>query len=273
MLPLRTYARTALALLLGERCVVCGDVLAGAGVCPKCLLQLPYINIKGADGNPIERLFWVIAPIVRANALLSYRPANNAEAIIHAIKYHDRSDLAIEIGRHMAQEVIDTGFFDGIDYLQPIPLHPHRQRQRGYNQSERLARGISELTGIPIGNFVRRTTDNRSQTKLSHEERSDNVKGIFTPNAQELQSKQPKHVLFIDDVVTTGSTTISCIKAFLEGAKDQNSDTEAQQLQVSVMSLAYAGPLHIGRIFAEDTPYEDATVSNQEFRERQYATL
>lgn len=273
MLPLRTYARTALALLLGERCVVCGEVLAGAGICPKCLLQLPYINIRGAAGNPIERLFWGIAPIVRANALLAYRPANNAEAIIHAIKYHDRSDLAIEVGRHMAQEVIDTGFFDGIDYLQPIPLHPHRQRQRGYNQSERLARGISELTGIPIGNFVRRTANNKSQTKLTHEERSANVKGIFAANTGELQDKQPKHVLFIDDVITTGSTTISCIRAVLEGAKDQGIDTDARCLQVSVMSLAYAGPLHIGRLFSEDTTSEDATVSNQEFRERQYATL
>lgn len=264
MLPLRTYARTALALLLGERCVVCGDVLAGAGICPKCLLQLPYINIKGAAGNPIERLFWGVVPVERASSMLLYRPGNGIEPIIHSIKYHGRSDLAVTAGRLMAQELMDTGFFDDIDFLQPVPLHPNRQRERGYNQSEKLARGIAELTGIAIGNFVRRTTDNKSQTQVERDERQGNVSGIFSPDIVQLQDKRPKHILFIDDVVTTGSTIISCIKAVTE------SDAADSTIKVSVLSLAYAGQLHHGRIFAEDQKVEDATVSNREFRERQY---
>lgn len=270
MLPLRTYARTALALLLGERCVVCGEVLAGAGICPKCLLQLPYVNVRGAAGNPIERLFWGVVPIVRANSLLTYRPKGNVEPIVHSIKYHGRSDLAVILGRHMAQELLGTDFFDGIDYLQPVPLHPHRQRTRGYNQSERLAKGISELTGIPIADFVRRTTDNKSQTKIAHEERQGNVVGIFTPNMDELQAKRPKHILFIDDVVTTGSTIISCMKAVTDTYETPGT---APSIRVSMLSLAFAGQMHVGRLFIEDTNLKDATISNREFRERQYATL
>lgn len=271
MLPLRTYARTALALLTGERCVVCGDVLAGAGICPKCLLQLPFANIRGATGNPIERLFWGVVPIVRANALLTYHPGDSVEPIIHAIKYHGRSDLAVDMGRHMAQELLATGFFDGIDYLQPVPLHPHRQRTRGYNQSERLARGISELTGIPIADFVRRTKDNKSQTKMAHEERQENVSGIFEVNTDELRAKHPKHILFIDDVVTTGSTIISCMKAATGTTEAPSISTSS--FRVSVLALAFAGQLHVGRLFTQDVGLDDATVSNSEFRERQYASL
>lgn len=269
MSSLKTYMRTALAIVLGERCIVCNAFLPGAGICPRCLLRLPYTNVRGALRNPIERLFWGVLPIERATSMLHYSPKGTTGRILHTIKYNGRSDLATELGRMMAQELLTTGFFDGIDYLQPVPLHPQRRRQRGYNQSECLARGISEVTGIPIGNFVKRTKNNVSQTTLSHEERIGNVENIFAPNTAEIQRFRPKHLLVIDDVITTGSTVISCVQSLTGKPSADNSPA----LRISIASLAFAGRMHIGVQSLDDLHRESCVVDNTEFRERQVQTL
>lgn len=262
MSSLKTYTRAALALLLGERCVVCGRPLAGAKICPECLLRLPYINIKGVEANPIERLFWGSVPVVRASASMIYQPGFEADRILHAIKYNDRPDLAVEMGRIMAQEHIGHGFFEGIDAIVPVPLHPKRKRERGYNQSERLAQGIAEVTGIPVVELVKRTKDNVSQTKLAHEERSENVKGIFAADEALLQKFSGRHVLIVDDVITTGSTSINCAKA-LAGTS----------LRLSFLALAFAGRLHVGRLTYAELHKPDFTIDNSEFRQRQSQSL
>ena len=288
MSSLKTYMRTALAILLGERCVVCEEFLSGAGICPSCLLKLPFINIKGAPGNPVERLFWGVVPIVRASSMLVYHPGNQVERLIHSFKYYDRDDLAIELGRQMAQELLPTGFFDGIDFIQPVPLHPKRQRQRGYNQSQRLAQGIAEVTGIAVGDFVVRTKDNVSQTQLTHEERRKNVENIFAPKTSEVERLHPRHVLFVDDVITTGSTIISCIQSLTgqpaaavtprdeEGGNGSDEMREASavpRMSVSVLSLGFAGNLHAGRLTTAELCRPSMEVDNAEFRERQRKPL
>ena len=276
MTSFKTYLRAALAIMLGERCVVCGRPLIGQGICPRCLLELPYINIRGVAGNCIERLFWGQVPVERASATIVYQPGFSVEILLHAIKYRNRPDLAIEMGRMMAQEHLASGFFDGIDAIQPIPLHPRRQRERGYNQSERLAQGISEVTGLPILDFVQRVIDNVSQTHLSHDERRQNVYNIFKvtdaehamPASAETASttaiSRPLHLLLIDDVITTGSTTISCAKTLNEKMPD---------LRLSFLSFAYAGQRNVGRFFPSDHGLPDCTVANTDFRERQYRPL
>lgn len=264
MKRLRTYFRAALAILLGERCVVCGEFLPGGKVCDRCYLEFPFLNIKGVSGNPIERCFWGVVPIERANALVSYRPGAKFGEVLHAIKYHGRKDLAIEMGRIMASELLGTGFFDNIDAIQPVPLHPRRMRERGYNQSECLAEGISEITGIKIADYIKRTQYNVSQTTLNHEERKKNVEGIFLADKERLDQEQPKHILFVDDVITTGATIINCIQAL--------TTLQPKGLRVSVMSLAYAGRLHVGRVFPEDME-NSCYASNAEFREKQILPL
>lgn len=252
--------------------------MAEEKICAECLLSLPYINIRGAAGNFIERTFWGVIPVERASAVISYQPGFRAEALLHAIKYRHRDDVAIEMGRMMAQEHLAAGFFEGIDALLPVPLHPHRERERGYNQSERLARGISEVTGLPIVNLVHRVVDNVSQTQLSHSERRQNVDHIFeadTKTIAQLESgrnslrtvnntSRPLHILIIDDVITTGSTTISCAKALVEKMPD---------LRLSFLSFAYAGKRNVGRLFPSDHNLPDCTIDNTDFRERQYRPL
>lgn len=230
---------------------------------------MPYLNIKGAAGNPVERIFWGVIPIVRASSMIAYRPGYGVEHLIYSFKYRHRSDLAVELGRMMACELKASGFFDGIDYLQPVPLHPHRQRSRGYNQSERLAQGIAEITGLPIGDFVRRKVDNVSQTRFSHFERNSNVQDIFEVNTEEVTRRQPQHILFVDDVITTGSTIINCVQS-LTGIPGIG---VRPPVYVSVLSLAYAGQMHLGRLTEAELGQSSRIVDNSNFRERQVRPL
>lgn len=234
-------------------------------------MQLPYINIRGAKGNAIEKLFWGTLPIERANALVSYRPGYLVGRLLDAIKYQHQPQLAVELGKMMAQELIATDFFEGIDALQAIPLHPNRERKRGYNQSELIAQGISSITGLPIVHYVRRIIDNPSQTLLQHNERRANVTGIFEATFSNKKAKdtndlrkEPLHILLIDDVITTGATTKSCGLALAEAIPD---------LRLSVLSFAYAGTIKYGRILPVDLNLPDKEVSNLPFRESQYGQL
>lgn len=134
------------------------------------------------------------------------------------------------MGRLMAGELLASGFFEGIDYLLPVPLYRTRLRQRGYNQSELLARGISEVTGVSLcTDAIVRSRNNATQTHKSGYARWKNVEGLFQPtvNAPKLEGK---HILLIDDVLTTGATLIACADAL----------SELKSIRISVLTLAWA---------------------------------
>ena len=133
------------------------------------------------------------------------------------------------MGRMMGKELLPSGFFDGIDGIIPIPLAKKRQRQRGYNQSVEIARGVSEVTGLPILNqVVRRTNFKSSQTQLGRWERNENVETVF--ELIDGNAIRGKHLLIIDDVITTGATMIACAQQLVK----------AGDVKVSVLSLGFA---------------------------------
>ena len=134
------------------------------------------------------------------------------------------------MGRLMAEELKATSFFDGIDLIVPIPLSRKKKRQRGYNQSDWIAWGISEAIGIPTDTTsVVRTKSNPSQTTLDHRQRRENVRDIFAVRHPE--SLEGRHILLVDDVITTGATMLSCAEAI----------ARACRVRFSVLSLAWAG--------------------------------
>lgn len=182
-------------------------------ICIDCLCDMPFTHFNGEKGNIIERITCDdVVSTERANSLLFYRSQSKFCHIYFHFKYHNHPEVAVEMGRMMANELKDTDFFNGIDCMVPVPLSTQRFKKRGYNQSERLAFGISEVTGIPIDTTsVIRSVDNPTQTNLNVQQRRDNVKNIFElVNAQALHGK---HVLIVDDVITTGSTTRACAHA------------------------------------------------------------
>ena len=196
-------------------CVVCGERLSPTerSLCSVCMLHLPRTTYQfSPDDNPMAQLFWHLTPIKRAAALLYYEPHSELARLIYDLKYHDRPDIGEDMGRLMANEMQLAHYFDGIDVLLPVPLSRKRLRQRGYNQSEMLAIGVSDITHLPIvTNALRRKHFVKSQTRLSRHERQENVEDMF--ELRDGNRLQGKHVLLIDDICTTGATLIACIDA------------------------------------------------------------
>ena len=198
-----------------RQCVVCGERLAPTerSLCSVCLLHLPRTVFQFTpEDNLMAQHFWHITPVKQAAAFIYYEPHSEMAQIVYKLKYGGRPDIGEDMGRLMAVEMSYARYFDNIDALVPVPLAKNRLRQRGYNQSEELARGIQQKTGIPIvTKAIARRDFRQSQTKLRRQERQENVKDIFLlKDDAELKNK---HVLLIDDICTTGATLIACIDA------------------------------------------------------------
>ena len=214
-----------------RQCVVCGERLSPTerSLCSVCVLHLPRTTYQFTpNDNPMAQLFWHLTPVERAAALLFYEPHSEMARIVYDMKYHDRPDIGEDMGRLMANEMQFARYFDGIDVLLPVPLSRKRLRQRGYNQSEQLAIGISDITHLPIvTKALRRKHFVKSQTQLSRHERQENVADIF-----ELCDDSPlkgKHVLLVDDICTTGATLIACVDAL----------KDIEGIRLSVLTLGF----------------------------------
>ena len=212
-------------------CVVCGHRLAPTerSLCGVCLFHLPRTDFhqKPLD-NPMAQLFWGLAPIEKAAALFYYHPHSETAQLVYRLKYNNRPDIGEDMGRVMACEFQATDFFSDIDVLLPVPLASKRLRQRGYNQSEQLAIGISDITHLPIvSKALRRKHFQQSQTTLNRWQRQENVTDTFQLKEEHLL--QGKHVLLIDDICTTGATLIACANALktIEG------------IRISVLTLGF----------------------------------
>ncbi len=214
-----------------RHCVVCGGRLTAteSSLCAVCVLHLPRTVYQFTPhDNPMAQLFWHLTPIEQAAAFLYYEPHSEMANIVYDLKYHDRPDIGQDMGRLMAYELQMAHYFDGIDLLLPVPLSRKRQRQRGYNQSEQLAIGISDIVHLPIETqSLRRKHFNISQTQLNRQERQQNVSDMFYV-ADETVFRN-KHVLLIDDVCTTGATLMACADALksIEG------------IRISVLTLGF----------------------------------
>lgn len=211
-------------------CCVCDRrLLTGEEfLCVACLNHLPLTGLKGRKGNIVERLLWDDAICTeRANSFLFYRQKSKYSRIYFHFKYFKHPEVAVYFGRLMALDLLDTDFFHGVDCLVPVPLSPSRLRSRGYNQSERLAHGISLVTGLPVETeAATRLVDNPTQTQLAEHERRSNVEDVFGLIHPELL--RGKHLLIVDDIITTGSTTRAFAHALLQ----------AGGVKLSVISLA-----------------------------------
>lgn len=231
MKPISFWHRL-LDLISPRLCVVCGNrlTITEESICTRCNFHLPRTDFGQTPyDNEMAKLFWGQIPIERASALFYYESHSETANIIYQLKYKNHPEIGEVMGRLMAKELLACDFFDGIDGIVPVPLARKRQRQRGYNQSLEIARGVSEITGLPIYNKVaRRNAFEGSQTSKGRWERNENVEGVF--EVKDVSAIQDKHLLIIDDVVTTGATVIACAKELCKGGN----------VKVSVISLGFA---------------------------------
>lgn len=229
---MNTWFHSFWSLLFPRCCVVCGSPLSRGEecLCTCCNINLPRTGFHLRKDNPVECLFWGRIPgLKRASSFLFYRKGSDFRRILHLLKYGGYKELGEVMGRYMAAELSSGGFFDGVDMIIPVPLHRKKQKLRGYNQSEWIARGIASVTGIPLcAECMIREKNTETQTRKSTFERWENVEGIF--RLCDTVHFEGKYVLLVDDVLTTGATTVACASAF----------ARVSGIRISVLTLAVA---------------------------------
>lgn len=206
-------------LFFPQLCICCGNRLIDIekSVCLNCLNKLPKTNYLTTRDNKLEVFFAGRFPFEHIAAFAYFVKGGSIQKIIHEIKYKNNPQLALYVGEICGKEILKSRFFEGVDCIVPIPLHPKRLRQRGYNQALMVAKGIANKTGFTVceENLIR-VINNPSQTKNTKLQRWKNTEGIFDIRNKDFFSG--KHILLIDDVVTTGSTIEVCAKLLLSCA-------------------------------------------------------
>ena len=220
-----------ISLLFPRICHGCGNHLLRNEnvICTECFILIPRTNFHRKPENPVAQLFWGRCRLEKATAFSYYTRDSRIRKLIHYLKYNGGREIGKELGRIYGLSLKSSGFLDDIDLIIPVPLHPSKKRKRGFNQSDLIAEGIADPGLVPVeSGLLRRNTRTSTQTKKSRYERWANVEGIFEVTDEE--KLKGRHVLLVDDVITTGSTLEACANEILK----------IGGTRVSVAALAFA---------------------------------
>lgn len=226
------YLNNLLNLVYPNYCLLCQSNLHQneATICTVCEVKLPYTNYHRTIDNPIEKKLWGRVPIQMASSLLFFEKGLEVQQLISNLKYKNREDIGSKLAEIYAKHLIkDQSDFLKVDLLIPIPLHYKKQKRRGYNQCDAFTKTLSEALNIPFSlKNIERKVDTISQTGKSRINRWENVSEIFKViNPSKLKNK---HILLIDDVITTGAT--------LEALANKILAIEGTKVSVLVMASA-----------------------------------
>ena len=215
-------------------CPGCGsDLLARDQlICLSCLNRLPATDFHLHPGNPVEEIFWGRIPIIAAACQYYFTKHSPLQRIMHQFKYRGKRKLGHYLGSIMGNSISRSGRFADIEAMIPLPLYAAREKQRGFNQAAVLCEGMKEILKVPV--FPRamiRLSDTSTQTHKSRMERWQNMAGRFQVSDQ--TSLEHKHLLLVDDVITTGATLEACAQEL----------TKIKGTRVSITALAFASDL------------------------------
>ncbi len=198
-------------------CAACGsDLLSESNLlCLQCIHELPHTGYASLENNPVEKIFWGRIEITSAMCEFYFSKGTIVQSLIHQLKYKGNKEVGIMLGNIMGNSLINSDRFTDIDALIPLPLNAAKENKRGFNQSEILCNGISQVTSIPVlKGVVSRVRSTETQTKKRRSQRWENVEGSFcVSNREKLIGK---HLLLVDDVITTGATLEACGKVILQ---------------------------------------------------------
>jgi ComF family protein len=219
------------SLIYPHVCAACGRSLYKNeySICTFCYFQLPRTNFHRDNDNPIAKIFWGRINIHSAASYYNFGKGGKVQQLIHQLKYKGRKEVGVSIGKLYGNDLRKAPNFCTVDSIIPVPLHPGKQRKRGYNQSECFAEGLSQSMKVTTDfKSLRREAAGSSQTKKSRFSRWENVETAF--QVKEPEAIYGKHVLLVDDVVTTGATLEACAASLLE----------VPGVRVSIATIAYA---------------------------------
>jgi len=211
MISIKEIKESLLQIVFPHVCDGCGSDLLNieSCLCIRCLSSLPDTNFEIHPNNPVEKDFWGRLPLINGSAHLYFTKESLVQHLMHQVKYKRNKDLGLQLGRLMGLAIKNADRFKNIDALIPLPLFPSKEKRRGYNQAEVLCNGMAEILAVPVLNdVINRPQHTETQTKMGRIERWKNIEGKFKlVNPTAIQNK---HILLIDDVVTTGATLEAC---------------------------------------------------------------
>jgi ComF family protein len=227
----RSYLADFVSLLFPELCAACRESLVANEhlLCTDCRFNLPYTNFHLQADNIVARQFWGKINIEAAFALFYFTKGGKIQNMLHQLKYNGQQQIGNLLGNIAGGQLAKNEIFNNVDYIIPVPLHKKRFRERGYNQSTRFAEGLADkLNAVVEEDNLVRVKSTETQTHKSRFARFENMQEVFVViNPEKLQGK---HVLLVDDVITTGSTLEACGEQLLK----------VEGLKLSIATIAYA---------------------------------
>ena len=219
-----------LHLFIPHRCAGCGsDIMSRQQVlCMHCINRLPVTSFCDHANNPVEKIFWGRMNVTSAASYLFFSKDSVLQHIIHELKYKGNKELGMFIGHKMGEALLNAQRFKEVSALIPLPLFAARERKRGYNQATLLCRGMAEVLNLPVlTQVIHRHTHSETQTNKNRIDRWLNMQGKFV--LQHPEAISGKHILLVDDVITTGATLEACGQELLT----------APNTRLSIMTMAY----------------------------------
>jgi len=204
-------------LFFPNLCVACTDraAILNSCFCASCRSRLIIQDMYTMAENEFTARFWGRVPLETGAALFKFSKKSPIQKALHRLKYGNRPEIGSQLGREMGLKLKQSAFFKGIEGVVCVPLHPYKERKRGYNQSAMIAQGLAEAMNIPyMAGALHRNTHSESQTRKKRMERFANVEFVF--EASNAHLLKDKHILLVDDVLTTGATLEYCAKIILD---------------------------------------------------------
>lgn len=228
---MKKFINDILNLFFPELCLICNENLIEGehAICKKCLNDIPKTNYHLQHSNPVEKKFWGKADIFRGTSYYFFSKGSPFQKLLHELKYRNNQEIGEVLGKYAALDLLESEDFKTVDIIIPIPLHIRKLQKRGYNQSEVIAKGLSAIMNIPVNTTtLSREKDTLTQTKKAVFERYENTFDIFKlTNSENIMGK---HVLLVDDVLTTGSTIEAAVHAL----------QQCGNVKISIFTIAVA---------------------------------
>jgi ComF family protein len=214
--------KSLLQLFFPPVCAGCKTVLVANEnvICTKCRHEIPLTQHHLNSENEAIKKFYGRIPVEHVSALVYFHKKGIVQELIHCLKYRGQEDIGTVLGEWYAEELISSQLLQTVDTIIPVPLHPKKLRERGYNQVSEFGNALAKKLGIPLNNSILfRQVYSKTQSQKNRLGRTEGIDTIFDVTFNEKDHNQ--HFLLIDDVITTGATLEVCAKALLKipGAK------------------------------------------------------